>query len=206
MTRSPIASLTEPLDLHRREVASGERFEFGRNWAAFLLGARRGANPRRRTRPAEPLGGESGSWAQLSRHRIGQRTVEPGRTAAWGPRAFVRLRPALGGLYEGAPAAILPIRHELDSRARFGAGHGPRARARHVRHRLFLGRAPPHRAHVWTHSRTQRSPVAPGGKLFVAIYNDTGTQARRWRWIKRTFNRAARLRPHSLRRLRYRTG
>jgi 2-polyprenyl-6-hydroxyphenyl methylase/3-demethylubiquinone-9 3-methyltransferase len=31
--------------------------------------------------------------------------------------------------------------------------------------------------------------VAPGGKLFIAIYNDTGSQARRWHWIKKTYNR-----------------
>ena len=31
-------------------------------------------------------------------------------------------------------------------------------------------------------------PVAPGGRLFIAIYNDTGTQSRRWQWIKRTYN------------------
>ena len=31
-------------------------------------------------------------------------------------------------------------------------------------------------------------PVAPGGKLFVAIYNDTGTQSARWKWIKRKYN------------------
>ncbi len=29
--------------------------------------------------------------------------------------------------------------------------------------------------------------VAPGGKLFIAIYNDTGSQAERWRWIKSTY-------------------
>ena len=32
-------------------------------------------------------------------------------------------------------------------------------------------------------------PVAPGGKLFVAIYNDLGTRTARWRTIKRTYNR-----------------
>jgi 2-polyprenyl-3-methyl-5-hydroxy-6-metoxy-1,4-benzoquinol methylase len=32
-------------------------------------------------------------------------------------------------------------------------------------------------------------PVNPGGKLFVAIYNDLGTRTERWRVIKRTYNR-----------------
>jgi 2-polyprenyl-3-methyl-5-hydroxy-6-metoxy-1,4-benzoquinol methylase len=39
-------------------------------------------------------------------------------------------------------------------------------------------------------------PVAPRGKLFVAIYNDLGTRTARWRVIKRTYNRLPRrLRP-----------
>jgi 2-polyprenyl-6-hydroxyphenyl methylase/3-demethylubiquinone-9 3-methyltransferase len=32
-------------------------------------------------------------------------------------------------------------------------------------------------------------PVSPGGKLFVAIYNDLGSRSARWRTIKRTYNR-----------------
>jgi 2-polyprenyl-6-hydroxyphenyl methylase/3-demethylubiquinone-9 3-methyltransferase len=31
-------------------------------------------------------------------------------------------------------------------------------------------------------------PVAEGGKLFISIYNDTGSQSARWKWIKRTYN------------------
>jgi 2-polyprenyl-6-hydroxyphenyl methylase/3-demethylubiquinone-9 3-methyltransferase len=39
-------------------------------------------------------------------------------------------------------------------------------------------------------------PVAPHGKLFIAIYNDLGTRTERWRIIKRTYNRLPRaLRP-----------
>src|SRR5262249_37924022 len=30
------------------------------------------------------------------------------------------------------------------------------------------------------------------GKLFIAIYNDLGSQSRRWKWIKRTYNRIPR--------------
>jgi 2-polyprenyl-6-hydroxyphenyl methylase/3-demethylubiquinone-9 3-methyltransferase len=30
--------------------------------------------------------------------------------------------------------------------------------------------------------------VAPGGKLFIALYNDTGSQSTRWFWIKKTYN------------------
>jgi glycosyltransferase involved in cell wall biosynthesis/2-polyprenyl-3-methyl-5-hydroxy-6-metoxy-1,4-benzoquinol methylase len=36
-------------------------------------------------------------------------------------------------------------------------------------------------------------PVAPRGKLFVAIYNDLGSRTNRWRVIKRTYNRLPRV-------------
>ena len=32
-------------------------------------------------------------------------------------------------------------------------------------------------------------PLAPGGRLFIAIYNDLGSRTSRWRAIKRTYNR-----------------
>jgi 2-polyprenyl-3-methyl-5-hydroxy-6-metoxy-1,4-benzoquinol methylase len=35
-------------------------------------------------------------------------------------------------------------------------------------------------------------PVAPRGKLFIAIYNDLGSRTERWRVIKRTYNRLPR--------------
>ena len=34
----------------------------------------------------------------------------------------------------------------------------------------------------------RRQRVAPGGKLFIALYNDTGSQSARWYWIKKTYN------------------
>ena len=37
-------------------------------------------------------------------------------------------------------------------------------------------------------------PTKPRGKLFIAIYNDTGSQAKRWHWIKKTYCRL----PHVL--------
>src|SRR5688500_5776811 len=37
-----------------------------------------------------------------------------------------------------------------------------------------------HTGQMWKGLENARLPVAPGGKLFIAIYNDTGTQAARW--------------------------
>jgi 2-polyprenyl-3-methyl-5-hydroxy-6-metoxy-1,4-benzoquinol methylase len=45
-----------------------------------------------------------------------------------------------------------------------------------------------HTGSMWTALENAAIPVAPGGRLFIAIYNDTGTQSRRWHWIKKTYN------------------
>ena len=42
---------------------------------------------------------------------------------------------------------------------------------------------------MWLGLANAALAVAPAGKLFIAIYNDTGTQAARWRVIKKTYNR-----------------
>jgi 2-polyprenyl-6-hydroxyphenyl methylase/3-demethylubiquinone-9 3-methyltransferase len=42
---------------------------------------------------------------------------------------------------------------------------------------------------MWKGLEIAQSVVAPGGKLFIAIYNDTGSQSARWRHIKRIYNR-----------------
>jgi hypothetical protein len=46
---------------------------------------------------------------------------------------------------------------------------------------------------MWKGLENARLPVAPGGKLFIAIYNDTGTQAARWLKIKKFYNRLPRV-------------
>ncbi|HZJ45487.1 MAG TPA: methyltransferase [Pyrinomonadaceae bacterium] len=50
-----------------------------------------------------------------------------------------------------------------------------------------------HTGQMWKGLENAAIPVAPDGKLFVAIYNDTGTQSLRWRWIKKTYNQLPRL-------------
>jgi 2-polyprenyl-6-hydroxyphenyl methylase/3-demethylubiquinone-9 3-methyltransferase len=46
---------------------------------------------------------------------------------------------------------------------------------------------------MWTALENAQIPVKVGGKLFIAIYNDMGTQSARWKWIKKTYNRLPRL-------------
>jgi 2-polyprenyl-6-hydroxyphenyl methylase/3-demethylubiquinone-9 3-methyltransferase len=46
-----------------------------------------------------------------------------------------------------------------------------------------------HTGHMWEALGNAGDLVTEGGKLFVAIYNDCGSQSRRWHGIKRLYNR-----------------
>jgi hypothetical protein len=44
---------------------------------------------------------------------------------------------------------------------------------------------------MWQALENAVLPVAPEGKLFVALYNDQGIRSRLWRRVKRAYNRSA---------------
>ena len=45
-----------------------------------------------------------------------------------------------------------------------------------------------HTGQMWQALENVQSLVAPGGRLFIAIYNDLGSRSTRWKWVKRTYN------------------
>jgi 2-polyprenyl-3-methyl-5-hydroxy-6-metoxy-1,4-benzoquinol methylase len=50
-----------------------------------------------------------------------------------------------------------------------------------------------HTGRMWDATDAACRRVAPGGKIFIALYNDLGTRTMRWHSIKRTYNRLPRL-------------
>lgn len=46
-----------------------------------------------------------------------------------------------------------------------------------------------HTGQMWQALEHAAALVAADGKLFIALYNDTGSQSARWKWIKQTYNR-----------------
>jgi 2-polyprenyl-6-hydroxyphenyl methylase/3-demethylubiquinone-9 3-methyltransferase len=46
-----------------------------------------------------------------------------------------------------------------------------------------------HTGQLWQALENAQALVAPRGKLFIALYNDTGSQSDRWKVIKRTYNK-----------------
>lgn len=52
-----------------------------------------------------------------------------------------------------------------------------------------------HTGSMWEALANAANLVKPGGKLFIAIYNDQGGKSRRWHLIKKTYNKYAFMRP-----------
>lgn len=52
-----------------------------------------------------------------------------------------------------------------------------------------------HTGNMWCALANVIPLVSPGGKLFLALYNDQGARSHMWRWIKRNYNRWTSLRP-----------
>ena len=174
---------------HAAEVASGERFQFGENWAAFLakLNDSRIATAEaslRRMLNSQDLRGQtfldigSGSGLfSLAARRLGARV----RSFDYDP-ASVECARALKARYypddanwTAEPGSVLDEAYmsalpQFDIVYSWGVLH--------------------HTGQMWAALENAGRRVKEGGRLFVAIYNDQGTASQRWLWVKRTYNRS----------------
>lgn len=183
------------LDSHAREVADGARFEFGDNWARFLavLDDRRIASAEsslQRMLEVERLDGLSfldiGSGSglfSLAAKRLGARVhsfdYDPASVAC---TAELRRR-----YFPSATTWTVERASALDAAYIRSLGTFDIVYSWGVLH---------HTGAMWQALDNAQIPLSPGGKLFVAIYNDTGSQSGRWKTIKRLYNRLPRpLRP-----------
>jgi 2-polyprenyl-3-methyl-5-hydroxy-6-metoxy-1,4-benzoquinol methylase len=170
------------------EVASGERFEFGANWARFL-------SVLDEPRIAE---GEASLREMLGRERLdGLTFLDIGSGSGLFSLAAARLGAARVHSFDYDPDSV-GCTQELRRR------HGPpgvdwtieRGSALDAGYLEALGRFDVvyswgvlhHTGDMWSALANATGAVADGGRLFISIYNDQGRRSRLWRSIKRTYN------------------
>ena len=173
---------------HAQEVAAGERFEFGKNWARFLEGlteeriARAEASLVRMLGPDAfsgrtflDIGSGSGIFS-LAARRLGARVC----SVDFDPQSV---------------ACALELRRryfpgDVDWRIEEGSALDPDyLKSLDSFDVVYSWGVLHHTGSMWKALENAAIPVAPRGVLFVAIYNDNGPASRRWTSVKRLYNR-----------------
>ena len=173
---------------HAREIEKGERFEFGKNWSAFLAHLDedrilKAENSLRQMLEIETLEGKnfldigSGSGLfSLAARRLGARV----HSFDFDSNSYACTLELKRRFFDGDKDWTIEQGSALDKNYLASLGKFDIVYSWGVLH---------HTGAMWQALDNANLPVKPGGKLFIAIYNDTGSQAARWKWIKKTYCR-----------------
>lgn len=177
---------------HHSEVQSGERFEFGKNWSAFLsfLDDERIAKAEESLKEMLEcdsledktfldIGSGSGLFS-LAARRLGAKV----HSFDFDSNSFACTQELRNRYFPNDSKWRVEQGSALDADYLAGLGKFDIIYSWGVLH---------HTGAMWRALENAVIPTKPGGKLFIAIYNDTGSQARRWHWIKKTYCRMPRL-------------
>jgi 2-polyprenyl-6-hydroxyphenyl methylase/3-demethylubiquinone-9 3-methyltransferase len=182
---STVSSLKES---HAAEVAKGERFKFGENWTRFLstLNDRRielAVQSLQRMLEVEDLRGRSfldiGSGSglfSLAARKLGARVF----SFDFDPASVACTTELRRRYFAGDPEWTIEHGSALDPEYVKSLGKFDIVYSWGVLH---------HTGQMWLGLENAAFPVRDGGKLFIAIYGDTGTEAQRWVYKKRLYNK-----------------
>ena len=181
-----IAEMQEIAEQHTKEVEQGERFEFGKNWSRFLtvLDEERIVKAEESLREmleTENLAGKtfldigSGSGLfSLAARRLGAKvfSFDFDTTSVACTRELRRRYFENDADWQVEQGSALD-KNYVESLGKFDV--------------VYSWGVLHHTGAMWQALENAALPAKESGKLFIAIYNDTGSQAERWKWIKKTY-------------------
>lgn len=175
------------MDLNAAEIARGERFQFGQNWSQFLPAIdeeriQQAEKSLREMLEVESLSGKtfldigSGSGLfSLAARRLGARV----HSFDFDPKSVFCTTELKKNYFRDDQSWQVQEASVLNGEFMKSLGQYDVVYSWGVLH---------HTGDLWTAMENAQQRVAPGGKLFIALYNDTGSQSTRWYWIKKTYN------------------
>ncbi len=173
---------------HAEEVLTGERFEFGKNWSRFLSLL----NEERICRAEDSL---------LTGLRFQNLTGQTFLDVGSGSGLFSLAARRLGARVHSFDYDPESVACALELKRRYFRDDGNWVIEQgSVLDREYLKRLDQfdivyswgvlhHTGTMWDAMDNVGKLVAPGGSLFISIYNDQGGASRRWRIVKRLYNR-----------------
>ena len=181
--------MTTPI--HADEISSGERFEFGKNWANFLntLDDERISNAEKTLttwtnlvdfsgKTFLDIGSGSGLFS-LCALRLGAKV----HSFDYDPDSVAFTAELRRRYFPDDPDWTVESGSALDEEYVSSLG---------VHDIVYSWGVLHHTGDMWTGLRNADLCVKDQGMLFVAIYNDQGGPSRYWTWVKRTYNRLPR--------------
>jgi 2-polyprenyl-3-methyl-5-hydroxy-6-metoxy-1,4-benzoquinol methylase len=179
-------------DGHADEVARGDRFEFGKNWSRFLtvLDEDRIAQAEQSLKDMLEvrdlhgmrfldIGSGSGLFS-LAARRLGADV----HSFDYDPQSVACTHELKARYFSEDPHWVVERGSVLDPGYIDALGQFDIVYSWGVLH---------HTGAMWKALDHAQRPVRPGGRLFIAIYNDTGSQSARWKRIKHIYARLPQL-------------
>ena len=175
------------MNQYATEVATGQRFEFGKNWARFLETLNdekidEAVKSLRDMLETDGLAGRSfldiGSGSglfSLAARRLGARV----HSFDYDPNSVGCTEEVKHRYFSDDPHWTVEPGSALDTDYVTSLGKFDVVYSWGVLH---------HTGDMWKALANAALPVASGGKLFIAIYNDQGTASRRWTKVKKLYN------------------